>query len=154
MITLKLHAFLDADFKRVYDYLNEHAELVSNEEQETLIYENGLRLEKKEEVFIRKAGLNMHVENAEKARALLELLGQKIQTTWKKIKITFSWNDALVILTKAEGYGSVLELSISCEEDEQNEKNDKLKKMLAELDLRVATPEEFEKHFLEFKENN
>lgn len=153
MVEIKVQSFLDENHERVVSYLDEHAELIKEEEQETILYSNGLRLERKDTTTIKKAHLTMQVDNAETAKELLNLLGQTPQTIWKKKVRKYDWRGIQATITTAPEFVTMLELTKTCSEEERLDVYTALKEALHELGLRIATPEEFEKRFKEFKHN-
>lgn len=103
-------------------------------------------------------------EDFEKLEKLFLALGYEIEIKWFRQRHNFKWDDIDVALDYTRGYGYIIELEKMCSEDEKSAEGETLpagrakvleylKSKFVELGVALTPREEFDKKYLNYKEN-
>ena len=89
----------------------------------------------------------------EKLEKLFLSLGFNVQIKWFRKRFEFQWKDITVCLDFTKGYGYIIELEKMTSESNKEKEYENLKQKLKSLNVNITSKEEFNKKFLEYKEN-
>ncbi len=168
-IEVEIRSFIDGEqYKRLLEFFTTQAELLMEDEQETLYLQNDEDIRLQRGKYTAKMWMksgDIHDEAREetevqfnqhdfdKVLKIFLTLGHRIKIKWLRHRLQYDWDGINVSLDDTKGYGKILELEKLCTPDEQEETLATLRKKMTELNVLLTPREEFDKRFHEYERN-
>ena len=168
-IEVEVRSFISKEqYEQLLDFFKQNAKFLKEDYQETFYFdcEQDLRIQKNDyfsKIWMKKGKIHddhreeieikFHKDDFEKLEKLFLSLGFNVQIKWFRKRFEFQWEDITVCLDFTRGYGYIIELEKMCSEENKEKEFELLKQKLTSLDINITSKEEFNKKFLDYKEN-
>ncbi|HIJ98247.1 MAG TPA: hypothetical protein VJH68_04215 [Candidatus Nanoarchaeia archaeon] len=76
-----------------------------------------------------------------------------VQIKWFRKRVQFQWGEINVCLDFTKGYGYIIELEKMTSEANKEQEYEHLKQRLKSLKVEITPKEEFDRKYIEYKEN-
>ncbi len=168
-IEVEVRSFITKkEFERLFIFFGKNAKFLKEDYQETFYFntKEDLRIQKNNlfsKIWMKKGKIHdKHREEIEirfdrndfhKLEKLFLFLGFKIEIKWFRKRHEFLWDDTTVCLDFTREYGYVIELEKMTNEEGKEREYGKLLEKLEFLDVKITSQKEFNKRFLDYKNN-
>ena len=168
-IEVEIRAFVsEIQYKKLLSFFKKNAELVKEDNQETIYFDcpQDLRIQKNDftsKIWLKGGRLHddcreeieIHTEkdNFEKLQKLFQYLGYKEEIIWLRKRTEFKWEDITVDIDYTKGYGYIIELEKIGTSDEKKKILKLLRLKLEELKIAETSKEEFNMAYENYKTN-
>jgi len=168
-IEAEVRSFVSKEqYKKLLSFFKQNAKLLKEDYQETFYFdcESDLRIQRNNffsKIWMKKGKIHddhreeieikFDKDEFEKLEKLFLSLGFNVQIKWFRKRFEFQWKDITVCLDFTKGYGYIIELEKMTSESNKEKEYENLKQKLKSLNVNITSKEEFNKKFLEYKEN-
>ncbi len=168
-IEVEIRSFIPKEqYEQLLEFFKANAKQLKEDYQETFYFDckEDLRIQKNDfysKIWLKKGKIHdEHREEIEikfdqkefeKLEKLFLALGLNVEIKWFRKRFEFEWEGITVCLDFTRGYGFIIELEKMCSEAEKETEFERLRQKLKSLNVEVTSREEFEKKFLDYKEN-
>ncbi len=168
-IEVEIRSFIsDEDYVRLVGFMETEAELVRDEEEETVYFsgENDLRIQRRSsgaKIILKKGNIhdthreenevNFHREDFGKIETILIGAGLKVEIRWFRKRKEFLWKGVKVCVDKTKGYGNIIEIEIMSDEGDVDASKKKISSLMKELGVAQTPRYVFEDRFEYYKKN-
>lgn len=168
-IEVEIRSFIDDEqYQRLRDFFTKHAELVLEDEQETIYLHNDEDVRLQRGTFKAKLWMKsgqIHDEAREETEVQFDpldfdkvlkiflTLGHRIKIKWLRHRYQFDWDGISVSLDDTKGYGKIIELEKMCGPKERIAALELLSQKMHALNIPLTPREEFDRRFREYERN-
>lgn len=168
-IEVEIRSFISKDqYEKLLDYFKQNAKLLKEDYQETFYFDcdEDLRIQKNDffsKIWMKKGKIHddhreeieikFDKDEFEKLEKLFLSLGFNVQIKWFRKRFEFQWEDISVCLDFTKGYGYIIELEKMAADENKEREYEKLKQKLLSLNIKITPKDEFDKKFIDYKEN-
>ncbi len=168
-IEVEIRSFLTKKkYEELLMFFKENSKLIKEDYQETFYFdcEQDLRIQKNEffsKVWLKKGKIHdecreeieikFDTGDFEKLEDLFLTLGYEIEIKWFRKRFEFEWEDLTVCLDFTKGYGYIIEFEKLSSEKNKEKVKKEINEKIKSLSIDITPKEEFEKKFLEYKNN-
>lgn len=168
-IEVEIRSFISEEkYQQLLDFFKMNARLLKEDDQETFYFsgKHDLRIQRNNsyaKIWTKKGKLHDdHREELEikfdrsdfeRLESLFLALGFEVEIKWFRKRCEFEWDDITVCLDHTRGYGYIIELEKMSSEEEKGIVYEKLQAKLASLDIAQTPKEEFDRKFIDYKQN-
>lgn len=168
-IEVEIRSFIDDEqYKRLLEFFTQHAELLTEDDQETVYLHNDedIRLQRGKftaKMWMKSGAIHddareetevkFNHHDFDKVLKIFLTLGHRVKIKWLRHRFQFDWDGINVSLDDTKGYGKIIELEKMCTPDERPTALTTLHEKLKELQIPLTPRSEFEKRFAEYEQN-
>ncbi|MBI4147202.1 CYTH domain-containing protein [Candidatus Woesearchaeota archaeon] len=168
-IEVEIRSFISQEkYRELLVFFHKDGKFLNEDYQETYYFdaEQDLRIQRNNtysKIWLKKGKLHdehreeieikFDKENFEMLEKLFLTLGYNIPIKWFRKRNTFEWEGISVMLDYTKGYGYIIELEKMSFEQEKEKALQLLKEKLQQLNISLASKEEFDAKYKHYKEN-